>query len=91
MMRLSQVARKLNIGKKTILDFLESKGFKVEDNPNSKITPEQFQILSKEFATSAMDKEEALGLTIGKKHSDNFIIDSEIDEEERQNDEEEEI
>ena len=91
MMRLSQVARKLNIGKKTILDFLESKGYEVEDNPNSKITPEQFQILSKEFATSAMDKEEALGLTIGKKHSDNFIIDSEIDEEDKQNDEEEEI
>jgi translation initiation factor IF-2 len=91
MMRLSQVARKLNIGKNTILDFLESKGFKVDDNPNSKITPEQFQILSKEFATSAMDKEEALGLTIGKKHSDNFIIDSEIKEEENQNDEEEEI
>jgi translation initiation factor IF-2 len=91
MMRLSQVARKLNIGKNTILDFLESKGFKVEDNPNSKITPEQFQILAKEFATSAMDKEEALGLTIGKKHSDNFIIDSEIDEEDKQNDEEEEI
>ncbi len=91
MMRLSQVARKLNIGKNTILDFLESKGFKVDDNPNSKITPEQFQVLSKEFATSAMDKEEALGLTIGKKHSDNFIIDSEIKEEEKQNDEEEEI
>ena len=90
-MRLSQVARKLNIGKNTILDFLESKGFKVDDNPNSKITPEEFQILSKEFATSAMDKEEALGLTIGKKHSDNFIIDSEINEEEKQNDEEEEI
>jgi len=91
MMRLSQIARKLNIGKNTILDFLESKGFKVDDNPNSKISPEQFQILSKEFATSAMDKEEALGLTIGKKHSDNFIIDSEINEEEKQNDEEEEI
>jgi len=91
MMRLSQVARKLNIGKNTILDFMESKGFKVDDNPNSKITPEQFQVLSKEFATSAMDKEEALGLTIGKKHSDNFIIDSEVNEEEKQNDEEEEI
>lgn len=91
MMRLSQVARKLNIGKNTILDFLESKGFKVDDNPNSKISPEQFQILSKEFATSAMDKEEALGLTIGKKHSDNFIIDSEINEEDKQNEEEEEI
>jgi len=91
MMRLSQVARKLNIGKNTILEFLKSKGFEVDDNPNSKISPEQFQILSKEFATSAMDKEEALGLTIGKKHTDNFIIDSEIKEEDRQNDEEEEI
>jgi translation initiation factor IF-2 len=91
MMRLSQVARKLNVGKNTILDFLESKGFKVDDNPNSKITEEQFQVLSKEFATSAMDKEEALGMTIGKKHSENFIIDSEVDEEDKQNDEEEEI
>jgi len=89
-MRLSQVARKLNIGKNTILDFLKSKGFKVDDNPNSKITMEEFQVLSKEFATSALDKEEALGLTIGKKHSDNFVIDSEI-EEERNSDEEEEI
>lgn len=91
MMRLSQVARKLNIGKKTILDFLESKGFKVDDNPNSKITTEQYQILAKEFATSAMDKEEALGMTIGKKHSDNFVIDSEVEEEYRQNEDEEEI
>lgn len=91
MLRLSQVARKLNIGKKTILDFLESKGFKVEDNPNSKITTEQFQILSKEFATSAMDKEEALGMTIGKKHSDNIVIDTAHDEDERNSDEEEEI
>jgi translation initiation factor IF-2 len=90
-MRLSQVARKLNIGKKTILDFLESKGFNVDDNPNSKISPDQFQILSKEFATSAMDKEEALGMTIGKKHSDNFIIDTEQDDEDKQSDEEEEI
>ncbi len=91
MIRLSQVARKLNIGKNTILDFLKSKGFKVDDNPNSKISVEQFQELSREFAASALDKEEALGLTIGKKHSDNFVIDSEIDEEEINTDDEEEI
>lgn len=90
-MRLSQVARKLNIGKNTILDFLASKGFKVENNPNSKISYEQFQMLSKEFASSAMDKEEALGMTIGKKHSDNIVIDSEKEDEEKQSDEEEEI
>ena len=34
MMRLSQVARKLNIGKNTIIEFLDSQGFKIEDNPN---------------------------------------------------------
>ncbi|MBR9999458.1 MAG: translation initiation factor IF-2 [Cyclobacteriaceae bacterium] len=90
-MRLSQVARKLNIGKNTILEFLAAKGFTVENNPNSKISLEQFQMLSKEFASSAMDKEEALGMTIGKKHSDNIVIDSENDSEDKQSDDEEEI
>ncbi len=90
-MRLSQVARKLNIGKNTILDFLASKGFKVDNNPNSKISYEQFQMLSKEFASSALDKEEALGMTIGKKHSDNIVIDSENEDENKQSDDEEEI
>ena len=37
MMRLSQVARKLNIGKNTIIEFLDSQGFKIEDNPNFKM------------------------------------------------------
>ncbi len=90
-MRLSQVARKLNIGKNTILDFLNSKGFEVENNPNSKISAEQFEMLAKEFASSALDKEEALGLTIGKKHTDNFVIDSEDEDEDKQSDDEEEI
>jgi translation initiation factor IF-2 len=90
-MRLSQVARKLNIGKNTILDFLASKGFQVDNNPNSKISYEQFQMLSKEFASSALDKEEALGMTIGKKHSDNIVIDSENEDEDKQSDDEEEI
>ncbi|MEQ8879533.1 MAG: translation initiation factor IF-2 N-terminal domain-containing protein, partial [Cyclobacteriaceae bacterium] len=63
--RLSQVARKLNVGSGTILDFLEEKGHPIDSNPNSKITQELFNMLSKEFADSAMDKEEASGLTIG--------------------------
>ena len=67
MMRLSQVARKLNIGKNTIIEFLDSKGFKIEDNPNFKIDGEQLDLLSKEFADSALDKEEASSLSIGTK------------------------
>ncbi len=73
MMRLSQVARKLNVGTSTIADHLSAKGFSIENNPNSKVTLEQFDMLMKEFASSIMDKEEASGLTIGKKHSDVVI------------------
>ena len=91
MMRLSQVARKLNIGKNTILEFLESKGHKVDNNPNSKISDEQLELLSKEFASDAMDKEEALGMTIGKKHSDNIVIDVDNVDSDKNNDEEEDL
>ncbi|MDH3651729.1 MAG: hypothetical protein OEQ53_18740, partial [Saprospiraceae bacterium] len=76
-MRLSQVARKLNVGTSTIADHLATKGFEIENKPNTKITLEQFDMLAKEFASSAMDKEEALGLTIGQKHTDNLVIDTE--------------
>lgn len=74
MYRLSQVARKLNVGRTTINDFLSNQGFEVDSSPNSKITEEQFTMLSKEFADSALDKEEASGLTIGTKHADNLVI-----------------
>ena len=74
--RLSQVARKLNVGTATIAETLVSKGFEIENSPNSKITIEQFDMLSKEFESSAMDKEEAHGLMIGQKHADNMVIDS---------------
>lgn len=79
--RLNQAARKLNVGIQTITEHLAGKGYKVDSNPNSKITIEQFSMLSKEFASSAMDKEEALGMTIGKKHTGNLVIDTDKDTE----------
>lgn len=88
--RLSQVARKLNVGRGTILDYLSGKGFDVDSSPNSKITQEQYSLLSKEFAASAMEKEEASGLTIGTKHTDNLVIKA-TDEEKSDQDDEEEI
>ncbi len=70
MMRLSQVARKLNVGLSTIVEFLGEKGHEVESSPNAKINGEQFAMLSREFADSASEKEEASGLSIGTKHAD---------------------
>ncbi len=85
--RLSQIARKLNVGRGTILDYLSGKGFDVDSSPNSKITEEQHALLSKEFASSAMEKEEASTLTIGTK-PDEVISAAEVIKNEKVSDEE---
>jgi translation initiation factor IF-2 len=78
-MRLGQVARKLNVGISTIVESLAKKGFEVENNPNSKINLEQFNMLAKEFKSSALEKEEASHLSIGKRHHETFTIEAESD------------
>lgn len=70
--RLGQASRKLNVGHNTILDFLAKKGVSVENNPNAKLTAEQFAMLAKEYASSASEKLEASGLTIGMKPAENL-------------------
>ena len=91
LIRLSQAARKLNVGHNTILDFLTKKGFEVENNPNAKLTPEHISLLSKEFASSATEKLEASGLSIGAKHIDVKGSESEIEAPKKRLDEEESI
>ncbi len=91
MWRLNQVARKLNVGMNTIIQALENKGFSIDSSPNAKLTQEQYDLLAREFATSAHEKEEASGITIGKKHSDNVVINANSPQEAGSSDEEEEI
>ncbi len=74
MIRLGQASRKLNVGHNTILDFLAKKGFAVENNPNAKLSADQFAMLAKEFASSASEKIEASVLTIGAKHTETLTI-----------------
>jgi translation initiation factor IF-2 len=89
--RASQAARKLNVGLHTVFEFLAKKGHEVENNPNAKLTPEQFALLSKEYASSATEKLEASGLTIGAKHTDNITIETEKEIKKHQTDEEESV
>jgi len=49
--RLSKAARELNIGISTIIDVLYQYGFNISAKPNTKITEEQFQILTNHFLT----------------------------------------
>ncbi|MEQ9401989.1 MAG: translation initiation factor IF-2 [Cyclobacteriaceae bacterium] len=71
--RLSQVARKLNVGRNTIMDFLSEKGFEVDANPNSKINQDQYDMLARKFADAAHDKEEASEISIGGSTEDLVI------------------
>jgi translation initiation factor IF-2 len=91
MMRLSQVARNLNVGTSTIAEHLAAKGFNIENNPNSKITVEQYNMLLKEFESSASDKKEAANKNIGTKRGDSVVIKSDFPNSKKNKDEEEEI
>src|SRR5687767_12793579 len=91
MIRLGQASRKLNVGHNTILEFLAKKGFSVENNPNAKLSPEQYAMLAKEYASSASEKLEASGLTIGTKHGENVTIEREKEAAKKRVDEEESI
>jgi len=48
--RLSKVARNLNVGINTLVEFLHKKGITVEANPNTKIEEEQYNLLVAEFS-----------------------------------------
>ena len=50
-LRLSKAARKLNIGISTITNILYQNGFDISNNPNTKITEEQFQLIEKHLST----------------------------------------
>ncbi|MEY3237474.1 MAG: hypothetical protein RI883_1575 [Bacteroidota bacterium] len=55
--RLGRAAGELNVGVSTLVEFLESKGIKIENNPNSKVEGEYYDILQKEFAADQDLKE----------------------------------
>lgn len=55
--RLSKAASEFNVGVGTIIEFLHKKGFKIDNNPNSKLTPEMYTLLVKEYQPDKAAKE----------------------------------
>ncbi|MDD3108070.1 MAG: translation initiation factor IF-2 [Alistipes sp.] len=51
-LRLHQVARELKVGQTTIIEFLEKKGFKLDNSPSSIVEPAAYAILDKEFGSN---------------------------------------
>lgn len=57
--RLGKAAGELNVGISTIVDFLASKGQTIDSNPNTKLDPEQYDMLRTQFAADQNLKEQS--------------------------------
>jgi translation initiation factor IF-2 len=55
--KLNKVIKDLNVGLSTLVEYLNKKGYEVENNPNVKITDEQFDLLITEFGKGMPVKE----------------------------------
>ncbi|MDB5015559.1 MAG: translation initiation factor [Mucilaginibacter sp.] len=64
--KLFTAAKELNIGTGTIVDFLATKGYKVQKHPTTQLDAEMYNALLKEFAVDKIIKEEAKQISIGK-------------------------
>ncbi|MFM2393594.1 MAG: hypothetical protein RLZZ546_1576, partial [Bacteroidota bacterium] len=62
---LLKIAKEFNVATTTIVDFLTSKGFAIENKPNAKLSDEMYNALSIEYKGSAADKEKADQIQIG--------------------------
>ncbi len=49
--KISKVAKDLNVGTQTLIDFLSKKNITIDSNPNARISDEQHQMLLAEFKT----------------------------------------
>ncbi len=67
--RLVKIAKELNVGTSTIVDFLTGRGFEIDNKPTSKVSDEMYSELLKEFSNSMAIKEKADKMTIGGRSS----------------------
>ena len=62
--RLSKLARELNVGIQTMVDFLHKKGIEIDHNPNTKIAEDICHLLEKEFKSDVSLKRESEQITL---------------------------
>ena len=72
--RLSKAAREFNVGISTIVEFLHKKGFDIDSNPNTKVSPEQYDLLVKEYSSDIDVKKESEKLSLNQLHARNETI-----------------
>jgi translation initiation factor IF-2 len=91
--RLSKVAREFNVGISTIVEFLHKKGYKIESNPNAKVSAECYAALVQEYSKDIEMKKEKEKITQRtlKARKETVTLDDIDDEEDEINDTDEVI
>jgi translation initiation factor IF-2 len=62
---LFKVAKEFNVATSTVVEFLSSKGYNIENKPNAKVDDAMYSLLESEFKGSAAIKEKADQIQIG--------------------------
>ncbi|MNJ83108.1 Translation initiation factor IF-2 [compost metagenome] len=88
--RLGKAAGELNVGVSTIVDFLASKGQAIDSNPNTKLDPEQYDMLRTQFAADQNLKEQSK-MTAVKREKRETITLRDIKDEPKAQDEEDDF
>ena len=76
--RLVKIAKELNVGTTTIVEFLVDSGFEIENKPTSKVSDDMYDALLKEFSTDMAVKEKADKLVIGNRNQEEEVVKKEL-------------
>ena len=72
--KIRQAMQEFNLGLDTIIEYLHKTGSTVERSPVAKLTIGEVELLRKEYSSSAQEKKEASGISIGHKHNEKIVI-----------------
>ena len=64
--KISKVAKDLNVGVNTVVEFLRKQGIDVENNPNARIDESAEKMLKSEFSSDIDDKKRVDDFTTGR-------------------------
>jgi len=72
--RLGKAASELNVGVSTLVEFLESKGMKIDSNPNTKLEEDQMDLLRGEFSADVDLKEQSKNTIVSREKRETLSL-----------------
>ncbi len=77
LVRLSKVVKEFNVGKDTIIDFLASKGIKIDStNINTvKLDEESYRLVSNEYSSDSETKKASEKINLKRENKESIVID----------------